>query len=88
MIPLAMLALGPGATGLCKLSGWLVLMSVLVVLDALTFSTPYLFPEHTLAPLGLVILVILAGLELAETGPGDAAAAPDGVAAVSGVGRL
>ena len=81
VIPLAMLALGPEAAGLHKPSGWLVLMSVLAVPVALTFFTPYLFPEHTLAPLGLLALVILAGLELrrelAGARYGAAAPAPD-----------
>lgn len=92
IFPLAMLALGPGAAGLRKPGGWVALLSVLVVPVALNVFSPYFFPKQTLAPLGLLALVILAGLqlrrELAEAGLGEAAAARDGVVAAISVGRL
>ncbi len=84
IFPLAMLALGPGAAALRSPSGWLVLTGVLVVPVALTFFSLYFLPPQTLAPLGILALVIMAGLELrrelAEARFGAAAPAPDGVA--------
>ena len=92
VFPLAMLALGTGAAELHRPSAWLLLMSLLVVPVALTFFSSYFFPPHTLAPLGILVLVIMSGLqlrrELADADLSVAAPASGRVATVIGAGRL
>ncbi len=55
--PLTMLTLGDRGIALRVVRGWVALISVLVIPVLLTFFSPYLFPQRTLAPLGLVSLV-------------------------------
>jgi hypothetical protein len=64
VFPLTMLVLGEKGTVLRSVSGWVALISVLVVPVALTFFSPYFFPVYTLAPLGLLILVGVAWVAL------------------------
>jgi len=64
VFPLALLTLGSNGEALRKPFGWIVIGSVLLVPAILILFTNYLFPNQSLAPIGLLILVVAALLAL------------------------